>query len=144
MGLSAIARHQETSFDGQDRETLARAALKAFFGVVAEWGLSAEEARTLLGRPGRSRFYDLKRLKPSAVRSLSEDELDRLAYLVGIYADLNVLYAPESHGDWLRNPSRLEMGQPWGKGSPLEYLLSGKLKALADVYEYLNAERGGH
>jgi len=33
--------------------------------------------------------------------------------------------------------------RPWGSDSPLGYMLTGKLKALADVYEYLNTERGG-
>ncbi|RMG32627.1 MAG: DUF2384 domain-containing protein [Gammaproteobacteria bacterium] len=130
-----------------DREAQARAGLKAFFAIADEWGLTAEQARQLLGGPSRSRFYDLKRGKASAVRSLSDDELDRLAYLSGIYADLNLLYAPESHQEWLRNRSQIPQDafyRPWGLGNPLNYMLQGGLKALADVYEYLNTERGGH
>ena len=128
------------------REGQAAAGLKAFFHIVDEWGVSVDEARRLLGNPSRSRFYDLRSGKPSAVRSLSDDELDRLAYLSGIYAMLNLLYAQDSHDAWLRNESRLPaeaLYRPWGLGSPLAYMLSGKLKALADVYEYLDAERGG-
>jgi len=129
-----------------ERHELARVGLKAFFGVVAEWGLTAEQARRLLGNPSRSRYYQLKAGVPGAIRSLSDDELDRLAYLTGIYGALNILYAPQSHQEWLRNESALPVEalyRPWGAGSPLGYMLSGKLKALADVYEYLDAERGG-
>ncbi len=128
------------------RDVQAAAGLKAFFRIVKEWGLNVNEARRLLGNPSRSRFYDLRAGKPAAVRSLSDDELDRLAYLAGIYAMLNLLYTPESQAAWLRNPSRLPaeaMYRPWGTGSPLDYMLTGKLKALADVYEMLDAERGG-
>lgn len=131
---------------GFSREEQAEAGLEAFFAIANEWGLSNEEARVILGSPSRSRFYELRRAAPGAVRSVSEDTLDRLAYLTGIYAALNILYASDSHGDWLRNTSRVPaeaMYRPWGLGSPLTYMLTGKLKALADVYDYLNSERGG-
>lgn len=128
------------------REEMAKAGLSAFFSIINEWDLSSEEAGKLLGSPSRSRFYDLRQGKPSACRGLSDDELDRLAYIAGIYSGLNILYHPDSHGEWLRNESRLPaeaLYRPWGAGSPLGYMLSGKLKALADVYEYVNSERGG-
>lgn len=131
---------------GFTREEQAEAGLQAFFAIAGVWGLGNEEVRVLLGSPSRSRFYELRRGSPGAIRSVSEDTLDRLAYLTGIYAALNILYAPDSHGDWLRNPSRVPaeaMYRPWGLGSPLAYMLTGKLRALADVYDYLNSERGG-
>ena len=133
------------SASGFSREEQAEAGLEAFFAIANEWGLGNEEARILLGSPSRSRFYDLRRGATGAIRSLSEDALDRLAYLTGIYAALNILYTPDSHIDWLRNDSQVPaeaMYRPWGLGSPLAYLLTGKLKALADVYDYLNSERG--
>jgi hypothetical protein len=128
------------------REDMAEAGLVAFFSIVSEWGLSNEEARTLLGNPSRSRFYELRRGEPGASHRLSDDELDRLAYFTGIYAALNILYAPDSHREWLRHESQMPadtLYRPWGIGSPLGYMLTGRLKALADVYEYVNAERGG-
>ncbi len=131
---------------GFSREEQAEAGLEAFFAIANEWGLGNEEARILLGSPSRSRFYELRRGASGAIRSVSEDTLDRLAYLTGIYAALNILYAPDSHIDWLRNDSQVPaeaMYRPWGLSSPLAYLLTGKLKALADVYDYLNSERGG-
>ena len=128
------------------RAEQAAAGCAAFFDIAKEWGLSNEEAQVLLGNPSRSRFYEIRRGSGGALRSLSDDEMDRLAYLTGIYAALNVLYTADSHGEWLRNSSRAPaeaLYRPWGTGSPLGYMLTGKLKALSDVYEYVNAERGG-
>lgn len=128
------------------REEMAKAGILGFFAIISEWGLNNEEAQVLLGNPSRTRFYELRRSNPATFRSLSDDELDRLAYITGIYAALNILYTPDSHSEWLRNKSSMPaeaLYRPWGTGSPLGYMLTGKLKALADVYEYLNTERSG-
>lgn len=123
--------------DGVSRTEMAKAGLLALSAIAGEWGLNTEQQRRLLGNPGRSRFFDLKAGRQSR---LSDDELDRLAYLSGIYAALNILYDPDNTLLWLRNPS--EPGSIWHGQSPLEYLLTGKLVALADVYRYLNGLRG--
>jgi len=132
--------------EGISPEEMAKAGVVAFFSIAKEWGLDTDEARSLLGNPSRSRYYELKNAKAGACRGLSDDELDRLAYVTGIYAALNILYHPDSHQEWLRKQSQVPAEafyRPWGSGSPLGYMLTGKLKALADVYEYLNTERGG-
>jgi len=146
MNPETLPLEDSSALTGVPREEQAAAGLAAFFAMVAEWDLSVDEARTLLGNMSRSRYYEMRRGKAAAIRSLSDDELDRLAYLAGIYTALHILYTPASHHEWLRNKSALPaeaMYRPWGMDSPLSYMLSGKLKALADVYEYLNAERGG-
>lgn len=127
-------------------DEMAEAGVTAFFQIVSAWGLRSAEARILLGNPSKSRFYELRDCKQSTVRGLSGDELDRLAYITSIYAALNLLYTAESQQPWLRNKSRLPvdvMYRPWGEDSPLGYMLTGKLKAIADVYDYLNSELGG-
>ncbi len=119
------------------REAMAEAGLLAFFAIAEEWQLNTREQRALLGNPGRSRFFDLK----SGRRThLSDDEMDRLAYLTGIYATLQILYSPENIHLWLTNPS--EATSIWRGQSPLQYMLSGKMMALLDVYRYLNGLRG--
>lgn len=120
------------------RAEMAEAGLQAFFAITDEWQLTAEQQRRLLGNPGRSRFFQLKAGKRTTV---SDDELDRLAYLSGIYASLNILYSPENSLLWLANPS--EPGSPWHGQSPLDCMLAGGLVALADVYRHLNGLRGG-
>ncbi len=127
------------------REELAEAGVSGFFAIVKEWGLSQEESRTLLGNISHGRFDALQMGDPTTLSTLSDDELDRLAYITGIYAALNSLYTPASHSEWLRNKSRLSaeaMYRPWGTGSPLDFLLTGKFIALADVYAHLNSIGG--
>ncbi|MCB1759886.1 MAG: hypothetical protein KDI68_08935 [Gammaproteobacteria bacterium] len=139
MGLPADSEEQlGTEPQEPTRLEMGRAGLQAFFAITAEWSLSAEQQRLLLGNPGRSRFYLFKAGKAA---SLSDDELDRLAYVSGIYATLNILYSPANCLRWLNNPGSGEM--IWGRGSPMEYLLSGGIVAMADIHRYLNGLRGG-
>jgi len=135
---SGAARYEEGIEAGEvSPAEMAEVGLTAFFAIAREWGLNREQQRRLLGSPGRSRFYSMVREHKGA---LSNDELDRLSYIVGIYAALNILYNPENTLRWLRHPG--EPDAPWGGMSPLEYMLTGKLVALADVRRYLDALRG--
>ena len=126
------------------REEEAEALTKAFFHIVEEWGLGADDARALLGHPGKSRFYDLRKGLTRAVHALSDDEMDRLAYITGIYYGLGILFSPENTLNWLRNPAKVNDGfmRPWGIGAPLEHMLAGKMAHLIDVYRYVNGMRG--
>lgn len=127
-------------------EEMAEAAVAGFFAVTKEWGIANEEARALLGSPSRSRFYRLKRGDPGSCHRLCNDELDRVAYITGIYSFLSLLYIPASHSEWLRNESNMPQDAryyPWGTGSPLGYMLAGRLPALADVYEFLSNQGNG-
>lgn len=112
------------------------AGLTAFFSIADEWGLENEQQRVLLGSPGRTTFFDWKKKKKG---HLSKDTLDRLSYLLGIYKALHILFSERSALQWLRNPNKdpLFNGQ-----SPLDYMLSGYLVALADVRRYLDWARG--
>ncbi len=138
-----VPRYESPSiFENPDNSTvskhdMAEAGLLAYFSIAGEWGINTSEQRTLLGNPGRSRFFELKAGK---TYSVSDDELDRLAYVLGIYSALNILYSPENAILWLKNSS--EPGSIWRGQSPLAYLLTGKMMALIDVYRYLNGLRG--
>lgn len=63
------------------------AALKTFFRLADTWELTADEQATLL-RTNRSTVYKWQTAAPV---SLSADVLERLSYLFGIYAALNIL-----------------------------------------------------
>ncbi len=135
----------EQTEESFSREEEAEALLKAFFQIAEVWGLSADEARSLLGFPGRSRFYDLRKGLPGATHGISEDEMDRLAYLTGIYYALEILFSEENSLLWLRNAAQPQEGytRPWGSEAPLAHMLHGKIEGLIDVYRYVNGLRGG-
>lgn len=133
------------SLDEQiSREEEADALIKAFFNVVEEWSLTADDARALLGNPGKTRFYELRKSIERTVHGMSDDELDRLAYITGIYYSLGILFSSENTLRWLRNPAQTPDGRlrPWGLGAPLEHLRVGKMEHLIDIYRYVNGLRG--
>jgi hypothetical protein len=117
-------------------EQQAEAGLTAFFSIAAEWGLDTEQQRVLLGDPGRSTFFKWKKCKSG---HLSRDTLDRISYLLGIYKALHILFSDQTSGEWLRNPN---LDPIFNGQSPLDYLLTGSLVALADVRRYLDTARG--
>lgn len=143
-GLLGMFPETITADEPFSRAEEAMALTKAFFHIVEEWQLSADEARILLGHPGKSRFYDLRKLLPRAVHALSDDEMDRLAYLTGIYYGLGILFSPENTLNWLRNTAQRSDGyqRPWGMEAPLSHILTGKMADLIDVYRYVNGMRG--
>lgn len=126
------------------REEEAAALVKAYFAIVEDWELSPGQAQALLGFPGKSRFYDLRKGLARALHGVSEDELDRLAYITGIYYGLGILFSADNARAWLRTtPDPDEpYTRPWGAVAPLDYLLGGKMEALVDVYRYVNGMRG--
>lgn len=140
MSSTVHARSPDRAPPGSEappRQEMAAAGLKAFFAITSEWGLTRDEQRRLLGNPGRSRFYDMAR---SNRGNLSDDELDRLSYISGIYSALNILYNQDNTLRWLKHPG--EAGSIWRGASPLDYMLTSGLVAFSDVRRYLDALRG--
>lgn len=115
---------------------MAAAGLTAFFSIAEEWALNTEQQQVLLGSPGRSTYFQWKR---NLRGKLSRDTLDRLSYLLGIYKDLHILFSANHVNQWLNNTNENPM---FNQQSPLDYMLSGSLVALADVRRYLDWARG--
>ncbi len=110
------------------------AALRGFFAIADAWGLSAEEARTLLGSPAERTFYAWRGGK--AVR-VPMDTLRRIGYVAGIYKALELLYSdPQLADGWVRRPNRAFGGQ-----TPLRRMCAGDVTDLAAVRSYLDAAR---
>ena len=114
----------------------AQAGLTAFFSIAEEWELDNDQQRLLLGSPGRTTFFEWKKNKQG---HLSRDALDRLSYILGIYKALHILFSDRTALQWLRNPN---IDPQFNGRSPLEYLVTGQLVALADVRRYLDWARG--
>lgn len=111
-------------------------ALKAFFGITQKWQLTAEQERILLGT-SLATFYRWKKNKEG---SLSQDTLERISYILGIYKALRILLpSEEAANHWTKKPNA---GPLFGGQSALDKLLVGRVIDLADVRRYLDAERG--
>ena len=115
----------------------AAAALRTFWRLADAWELSANEQATLLG-VGRTTLYQWKQGK---VGSLDRHQLERLSYLFGIYAALQILFPVARRADeWLRKPNAAPL---FGGRSALDRMLGGQVADLYVVRHYLDAQRGG-
>ena len=116
---------------------VAAAVMRSFWRLAQAWNLSVAEQGTLLG-VGRTTLYQWKQGK---VGPLDRHVLERLSYLLGIYAALQVLLpAPDQADAWIRKPNQA----PLFAGRPaLERMLGGQVADLYVVRQYLDAQRGG-
>ena len=113
-------------------------ALRTVFRILAAWGLSNKEQIKLLGNPPKSTFY---RWKQGNGVVLSQDTLERLSYLFGIYSALQLLLPrPDAADAWIKKPNTAPL---FGGRSALERMLSGQIADLYIVRQYLDAQRGG-
>jgi hypothetical protein len=120
-----------------DSPAAAQAALRTFWRLADAWKLGVAEQITLLG-VGKTTFYQWKQGK---VGPLDKHVLERLSYLFGIYAALQILLPVAERADeWIRKPN----GAPlFGGRSALERMLAGQVADLYVVRHYLDAQRGG-
>lgn len=111
-------------------------AMRAFFRVMDAWGVANEDARVLLGRPGRATFFLWKR---GEVRAASHDTVCRISYLLGIWKALQILFPDPAQADgWVHRENDLLGGQ-----SALQRMLGGDVTDLAEVRTLLDVARGG-
>jgi hypothetical protein len=116
----------------------AQAALRTFWRISEAWRLDATEQATLLG-VGRSTLYQWKQGKVG--HGLDRHVLERLSYLFGIYAALQILLPAAEQADrWVRQPNTAPL---FGGHSALERMLGGQVADLYVVRHYLDAQRGG-
>ena len=92
---------------------------------------------TLLG-VGRTTLYQWKAGK---VVALDRHVLERLSYLFGIYAALQILVPVKERADgWVREPNTAPL---FGGRSALDRMMGGQVADLYVVRHYLDAQRGG-
>jgi hypothetical protein len=122
----------------EQRRALSGPALRTFFNVAAAWRLSVEQQRGLLGWPASSTFH---KYKSGDHGTLSFDTLTRISLVIGIYKNLQVLYAEPAFADeWVRLPNSHEQ---FGGLPPLVLMVDGGIDGLYRVRRLLDARRGG-
>jgi hypothetical protein len=120
-----------------ERERLSDGAVRAFFNIVEKWKVRDEDARVLLGGVSNGTFYAMKK---AAARTLDQDTLTRISYLVGIYKALHILYGEALADRWVQMPNKNGI---FGGGTPLDTMMRGGLLAFQTVRRLLDARRGG-
>jgi uncharacterized protein (DUF2384 family) len=124
--------------DRAERDRLSAGAIRAFFNIMARWKVRDDVARHLLGGISNGAFYGLKK---GDHRTLDEDRLRRISYLVGIFKALNILYSEDLADQWMQRPNKNRI---FGGMTPVNYLIRGGIPAFATVRKLLDARRGGH
>jgi hypothetical protein len=116
---------------GAEAAAMFRAALNLF----RHWGLTDEQAATLLDVPART--YGRWKRDADAGR-IGRDGRARLSNLMGIHKALRIVFREPQRGyDWIRAGN-----DAFGGRSALEVMLGGELTDLMRVRRYLDAERG--
>ena len=121
-----------------DEREISRVAVKLFFGITDEWGLTDEQRCTLAGLGTSTTLQDWRhKLDANEPIKLPRDTLERLSYLAGIYKGVQLLLSdPGQWKNWVRQPNR-----DFGGSSALDRMLAGRVVDLVDVRRYLDAWR---
>jgi hypothetical protein len=113
----------------------AAAMFRAAVSLFGLWGVTDEEAATLLDLPVRT----YRRWKAGKTGRIDRDGKARLSNLMGIHKALRVIFREAQRGyAWIKAPNAA-----FGGRSGLEIMLGGELTDLMRVRRYLDAERGG-
>jgi hypothetical protein len=121
----------------EERRRLSAAAIKSFFNIVDRWEVRDEDARQLLRDMSNGSYYQLK--QDPRGKTLDQDRLMRISYLIGIFKSLNILYSQRLADQWMRLPNTNPI---FGGRTPLDYLRGGQ-PAMEIVRRLLDARRGG-
>jgi Protein of unknown function (DUF2384) len=114
----------------------AQAMLRAVLTLFDRWGLTAVEARRLLGEPSERTY---QRWRRGEVAAIPHDTVFRLGALLGIHKALRYMFPSLERGyAWVRKANAA-----FGGRSALEKMLQGAPTDLVDVRAFLDAERGG-
>jgi uncharacterized protein (DUF2384 family) len=123
--------------DADTRQRLSGAAIEAFFRIVENWEVKNQDAMTLLGGVSSGRYYELKKSRKGL---LTQDELTRVSYLIGIFKALNILFSRKLANQWILRPNSNPM---FGEGAPLQMLIRGGVPGMLGVRRLLDSRRGG-
>lgn len=118
-----------------------RVAVKLFFGITEEWGLTVEQCCILAGIDTQTALKDWRqKLDSNEPVNLPPNTLERLSYLAGIYKGLQVLFPdPEQRKAWIRKPNK-----DFGGISALDRLMAGRAIDLKELRRYLDCWSGEH
>jgi uncharacterized protein (DUF2384 family) len=117
---------------------LSAPAVRAFDKIAIAWQMDVAEQRAALGGVSRQTIYNWRE-HPERAR-LSDDQLDRISYLLGIYKALHILFTrPEQADSWIRRPNS---SVPFGGRPAADLLFSGRMLDLIRVRRYLDGARG--
>jgi hypothetical protein len=111
-------------------------ALAAFAKIAERWDLRRAERARLLATTESSIY---RWVADPTFATLSWDQLERISYVLGIFAGLHAILGDIPFADeWIRMPNA-----DFGGAPPLDRMLEGSVSDLADVRRYVDRWRAG-
>ena len=118
--------------DPAEQARLTPAARRAAERLRRAWALTDEQLAALVDIDAT--------VVVTADSSMSEDQLERVGLLVGVYADLHRLHTADLADAWVTRPNT----NPLFRGrTPLDAMTLGGLATIAAVHELLAARLAG-
>src|ERR1017187_10915299 len=101
--VATVPRRAHVAFEPE----LAGPGLGPFVNMARRGGLSVKEQMTLLGLSSQSTYFKWKK---EANPPLARDTLERISYILGIYAALQILLPRQAAADaWIKRPNSAPM-----------------------------------
>lgn len=124
--------------DKQSQKQIAATGLKTVFAILDKWHCTAEQIQRIL-QISKAAYYKYRNDPGSA--SLTQDQLERISYLLNIHSSLRLLFDnPQNLYGFMAMPNH----NPYFNGqSPLDIISSGQFSALYETYKHIDALRGG-
>jgi antitoxin Xre/MbcA/ParS-like protein len=114
----------------------AAAGARAFVRIMAAWAIPDDEASVLAGLPSVLAFATWRL---GDVVTLTEEQLCRTSYVLGIYKALQLVLSDAAQADaWVSKPN-----DAFGGISAKQCMLDRGVEGMADVRRYLDHVRGG-
>lgn len=111
------------------------AMFRAVLTLFSHWGITDDQAATLLDLPVRT----YRRWKAEGSARIARDGKARLSNIMGIHKALRIVFRePQRAYAWIKAPNDAFAGR-----TALDVMLGGELTDIMRVRRYLDAERGG-
>lgn len=115
-----------------DWEELIAPALRTYFRLTEEWGLSDQEQSSLLGEPEDA---NMVLWRQGAVEDVGSEALERISLLLGIYRALHTIFNDQNQANsW---PMRNHLSGDWAGTTALAHMLSDGIPGLRRVHAHL-------
>lgn len=125
--------------DPQVRREYSLSAMAGFVAIIKAWAVRDDDATELVGGIPPESYEAINLGK--YVETLSEDQLTRISYLIGIYKALHLLLPKDIADTWMNRTNDNPM---FGGIAPLEFCLKEGLPGLAQVRRLLDEEVQPH
>jgi hypothetical protein len=121
-----------------EQKRLSPAAIQAFVNIAKTWSLDDDQALGLLGVVTVSTFLEWKTGVEG--RTLDEDTLMRISFLIGIFKALNICYGQDLANCWVTLPNQ----NPIFAGEmPVDYMIQHGQPGMAEVRRLLDGRCAG-